>query len=157
MKFSFHVAVTLSSLLASALPALASTATYPGAMCQPSAGGIGYALTGAVMNNSTSTVATAVCPIVRHVNGSNGWNSLNVTVLNLHPSKPFCCTVQSFNTNDYGYGTPVQRCVGYGDWLPIHFPAKAAPTPGYLLLSCDIPERVGPYPSGVASYEVVEP
>lgn len=113
--------------------------------------------TGAVYNNSSDSDASAICPIVRDQSvSSNGWTSLDVTVLNLSTNEQLCCNARTSNYDDYQFDYK-QLCTGNTNWKMMSFPAAGIPAGGYMFLECTIPKKAAKgYPSGIASFDVTE-
>jgi hypothetical protein len=138
---------------------------FPGTLCRQigTTSTVQYDSNGRILNSSTTSAVTVICPIVRDASVDK-WDGINIVVADRNPNTDITCQARSNQTDGLGwaYPNPAVKTTGAKfDWwssdtLSIGSPVEERDL-GTFFVTCTIPPRYQSYePSGVYSYRISE-
>jgi hypothetical protein len=122
--------------------AQADDKVYPASMCIKlfATGTIDYTAGGTVVNPSTTTAVTVLCPIVRD-NAVRPWKLIEVVVIDQHVNLNVSCTALSFSRDGATSSSIVRSSSGNSTTAQIlSFDGVAEFDRGYHFVRCQIPQ-----------------
>ena len=129
---------------------------FPGSMCIRTSGGTpSYSTSGKLLNTS-STVMTVVCPLVRD-DVLHQWDVVQVTAIDQHVSQNIECRVRSASQDGNNFVETGRKTTSLNSASGqfIEFPTASEVDRGSFFVLCTIP-AAQPTPSGIASYLIAE-
>jgi hypothetical protein len=141
---------------------------FPGAKCRQlgTSSTVRYDNNGRVLNPSTTSLVTVICPIVRDAS-TERWLAIDVVVGDRSSQNDVSCTAISAQKDGLygGFNPETQKSIGFNpEWWKVqtlHFGSQSQERDyGTYFLSCTIPPRysdaTGSYESGIYSYSLHE-